>query len=55
MLVIPSYKVEAKTLQDLKNELSSLEKKYEENNFKNLFTVGTGTDYYGIVVQFCCI
>ena len=28
MLVIPSYKVEAKTLQDLKNELSSLEKKY---------------------------
>ena len=38
MLVIPSYKVEAKTLQDLKNELSSLEKKYEENKNKKDLT-----------------
>ena len=30
-------------------------KKYEENNCKNLFTVGTCTAYYGIAVQFCCI
>ncbi len=30
LMLIPSYKVEAKTLQELKNELSNLEKKYEE-------------------------
>lgn len=37
ILIIPSYKVEAKTLQDLKNELADLEKKYEiANNNKNL-------------------
>lgn len=30
LMLIPSYKVEAKTLQELKNELSALEKQYEE-------------------------
>lgn len=37
MMVIPSYKVEAKTLGNLKDELASLQRKYEEaNNKKNL-------------------
>ena len=37
MMVLPVYKVEAKTLGDLKNELSNLERKYEEaNNNKNM-------------------
>ena len=31
MIFIPSYKVEAKTLQELKNELVTLEKKYSDN------------------------
>ena len=32
MIFIPSYKVEAKTLGQLKNELAELERKYEEND-----------------------
>ena len=37
LLLIPIYNVNAKTLKDFRNELSSLEKKYEEaNNNKNL-------------------
>lgn len=37
MLIVPSRMVEAKTLGDLKNELATLEKKYEEaNRNKNL-------------------
>ena len=31
MILIPGYNVEAKTLQELKNELAELERKYEEN------------------------
>ncbi len=31
MIFIPGYNVEAKTLQELKNELAELERKYEEN------------------------
>ena len=31
IVLIPTYKVEAKTLGDLKKELSNLEAKYEEN------------------------
>ena len=39
MIVMPIYKVEAKTLGDLKNELSNLERKYAEaNNNKNMTT-----------------
>ena len=39
IFVIPIYKVEAKTLGDLKNELSNLEKKYAEaQNNKNMTT-----------------
>ena len=34
MIFIPSYKVEAKTLQELKNELATLEKKYSDNQNK---------------------
>ena len=34
MIFIPSYKVEAKTLQELKNELVTLEKKYSDNQNK---------------------
>ncbi len=37
MMVMPIYKVEAKTLGDLKNELSALERKYSEaQNNKNM-------------------
>jgi len=37
MIVMPIYRVEAKTLGDLKNELSNLERKYAEaNNNKNM-------------------
>ena len=37
LIVIPIYKVEAKTVGDLKNQLSNLEKKYAEaNNNKNM-------------------
>ena len=37
MIIIPIYKVDAKTLGDLRNELSALEKKYAEaNNKKNM-------------------
>ena len=32
IVLIPTYKVEAKTLGDLRKELSNLEAKYEENN-----------------------
>lgn len=39
MLIFPSYKVNAKTLGQLKSELSTMEKKYNENkNKKNLTT-----------------
>lgn len=39
IMVMPIYKVEAKTLGDLKNELSNLEKKYAEaQNNKNMTT-----------------
>ena len=31
IVLIPTYKVEAKTLGDLRKELSNLEAKYEEN------------------------
>ena len=34
MVFIPSYKVEAKTLGQLKNELAALEKKYSDNQNK---------------------
>ena len=34
MVFIPSYKVEAKTLGQLKNELANLEKKYSDNQNK---------------------
>lgn len=34
IIFIPSYKVEAKTLQQLKNELAALEKKYSDNQSK---------------------
>ena len=34
MVFIPSYKVEAKTLGQLKNELADLEKKYSDNQNK---------------------
>ena len=34
IVLIPTYKVEAKTLGDLKKELSNLEAKYEENKNK---------------------
>lgn len=38
MMFIPSYKVEAKTLGQLKNELAELERKYEENENKRELT-----------------
>ncbi len=39
MIAMPIYKVKAKTLGDLKNELSNLERKYAEaNNNKNMTT-----------------
>lgn len=39
IIVMPIYKVKAKTLGDLKNELSALERKYEEaNKNKNMTT-----------------
>ena len=39
IVIMPIYKVEAKTLGDLKNELSELERKYAEaNNNKNMTT-----------------
>ena len=34
IVFIPSYKVDAKTLGQLKNELASLEKKYSDNQNK---------------------
>ena len=38
MILIPSYKVEAKTLGQLKNELAELERKYKENENKKELT-----------------
>ena len=40
MIVIPGYRVEAKTLGDLRNELSALERKYADANNKKNMTSG---------------
>ena len=50
IVLIPTYKVEAKTLGDLRKELSNLEAKYEENKNNKKFS-----PYYFLYYKFFLI